>query len=245
MEASPDASELEKDPADSAQFSALPDEAGKAASYKSWQRDFVNWLYGAQSLELFRSPSLQEISQPGETERDFRVRLHQAAREERDRRAEQLRRKYAPKKDALEEKIRRSEQALAREQEQAKQQKVQTAISIGATLLGAFLGRKAVGVGTVGRATTAARSYSRTQKEAQDVARAEENIDVLKQRMEELQAQFDSEIRELESAISPMTEALETISIKPKKTNISVRLLSLAWAPFWLDPQGNATAGWQ
>jgi hypothetical protein len=32
--------------------------------------------------------------------------------------------------------------------------------------------------------------------------------------------------------IDPMTEPLTTIAIKPKKVNISVRLFTLAWAPY-------------
>jgi hypothetical protein len=44
-----------------------------------------------------------------------------------------------------------------REKEQAKQQKMQTAISVGVTILDAFLGGRRPWRGTIGRATTAAR----------------------------------------------------------------------------------------
>lgn len=50
---------------------------------------------------------------------------------------------------------------MERESEQAKQQGLQTAISVGATILGTFLGRKSIKVGTIGRATTAARGAGR------------------------------------------------------------------------------------
>jgi len=58
------------------------------------------------------------------------------------------------------------------EAEQAKQQKIQTAISMGATLLGAFVGRKAISYSTLGRATTTLRGAGRTLKETQDIERA-------------------------------------------------------------------------
>jgi glycerol kinase len=118
---------------------------------------------------------------------------------------------------------------------------MQTAISIGATLLGAFLGRKAVSTSTMGRAATAARTASRTWKETQDVGRATETVETLKQQLQDLEAQFAAETKELESAINPMTEALETVSVKPKKTNISVRLVALAWTPHWQDSTGGLT----
>jgi hypothetical protein len=133
--------ELEREPGAEALFGPLPAAAGKAKSYAGWQRDLAAWLYGSQTVELFKSPSSGEVSRPGEAERDFRVRLQQAGREDRDAKVEKLRRAYAPKIAALEDRIRRADQATQREREQASQQKVQTALSIGATLLGAFMGR--------------------------------------------------------------------------------------------------------
>jgi len=150
-------SDLERMPAEAAQFAELPAAAGKAKSYESWNKDFAGWLYRTQKVELLKSSSQKDVSKPGESERDFRIRLQQAAHEQRDQSVERLRQKYAPKITALQERIRRAEQAVEREAEQAKQSGIQTAISVGATLLGAFMGRKAVSATTVGRAATAAR----------------------------------------------------------------------------------------
>jgi hypothetical protein len=231
--------DLERAPAVDALFGPLPAEAAKARSYAGWNRDLTGWLYGSQTLELFRSPSTGGTSQPGECERDFRARLQQAGREARDRSVEKLRQTYAPKMAAIEERVRRAEQAVEREREQAQQQKMQTAISVGATLLGAFLGRKAVSASTMGRATTAVRSGSRTWKETQDIARAGETVDALKQQRADLESQFSAEMQALETAMSPATESLDTVPVKLKKTNIAVRLVALCWMPHWRDAQGN------
>jgi len=231
--------DLEREPAEDAAFGALPPEASKAKSYAAWSRDLVAWLYGSQTLDILRSPSLGEVSQPGESERDFRARLQLAGREKRDEGVERLRKAYAPKMAALEERIRRAEQTVEREREQASAQKMQTAISVGATLLGAFLGRKAVSTSTMGRAATAARAGSRTWKETQDVARAAETVEALKQQLSDLEAQFNCETQALEAAMSPATEVFETVPVKLKKTNIQVRLVALAWMPHWEDSKGN------
>ena len=231
--------ELEREPAEDALFGSLPAEAAKARSCAAWSRDLVAWLYGNQTLELLRSPSLGETSRPGESERDFRVRLQQAGREKRDGNVEKLRRAYAPKMAALEERIRRGEQAAERERQQASQQKMQAAISVGATLLGAFLGRKAVSTSTMGRAATATRAGSRAWKETQDVARAVETVEALRQQLADLEAQFAAETQALQLAFSPATETFDTVSVKLKKTNIAVRLVALSWMPHWQDSQGN------
>ena len=231
--------ELEREPAEDAPFGSLIAEASKARSYATWSRELVAWLYGSQTLDLFKSPSLGETSRPGESERDFRARLQQAGREKRDENVEKLRKAYAPKTAAIEERIRRAEQAAEREREQATQQKMQTAISIGATLLGAFLGRKAVSTATMGRAATAARAGSRILKETQDVARAGETVETLQQQVVDLESQFTAEMQALESALSPATETFDTVSVKLKKTNITVRLVALCWLPHWQDSAGN------
>jgi hypothetical protein len=49
----------------------------------------------------------------------------------------------------------------------------------------------------------------------------------------------------MEAKIDTQNEQLETVSIKPKKTNISVQIVTLAWAPFWRDDSGEATPAWQ
>lgn len=237
--------DLEKSPEENAQFVDLPGSAGKAKSYDKWQKDMAAWLYRSQKLELFTSPSLEQTSNPDESERDFRIRLQQAAREQRDGAAERLRQKYAPKVAALEEKKRRAEQAVEREAEQAKGQKMQTAISFGATLLSSFMGRKAVNLTSLGRATTAVRGIGRSMKESQDVGRAEETVAAVNEQQTELDAQFKAETEALEKSGDPQTEALETIVVKPTKANISIKLLSLAWAPHWRDAQGQTTPAWE
>jgi hypothetical protein len=184
------ASDLSDGPDDHAGFADLPAAAGKKKSYDGWSKEFAAWLLRSQKVELLRSPSLKVVSKPDESERDFRVRLQESTRQDRDKAAEALRQKYAPKQAALQERRRRAEQAVARESEQATQQGIQTAISVGASILGAFLGRKAISAGTIGRATTAARSASRVLKETQDVGRAKESVEAVDQAIADLDAQL-------------------------------------------------------
>jgi hypothetical protein len=225
--------DLESEAQPNAQFAEVPAVATKVKSYATWQKDLASWVYRNQRLELLESPSLNVVSNPGESERDFRVRLQQIAREERDEAVEKLRRKYAPKFAQLEERKRRAEQAVAREAEQAQGQKVQTAISFGATLLSSFLGRKRTSLTTLGRATTAARGVSRSMKESQDVGRAEDNVAAVTQKIADLEGEFQAEAAALERTLDPQTEPLEKVSLKPTKANISVKLVTLAWAPYW------------
>jgi hypothetical protein len=236
--------DLEQTPEDGAQFLPLPASAGKAKSYVEWGKDFGTWLFRTQKMELIKSPSSKEISKPGESERDFRVRLQQSGREQRDKAAEALRQKYAPKIATLQDRIRRAEQQKEMQQVEARSSQVQAAISVGASILGAFLGRKTISAANIGRATTAIRSAGRVMKESQDVGMAQENIAALQQQLADLEAQFKSESESLVAATDPLSEKLESVSIKPTKANIAVKLVALAWMPHWRDNQGRLTPSW-
>lgn len=237
--------DLEPTPGEGALFTSPPAPASKARNYDTWKKDFASWIYRNQRLELLESPSFELASNPGESERDFRVRLQQLAREKRDEAVEKLRQKYAPRMAALEDRKRRAEQAVAREAEQASSQKVQTAISFGATLLSSFLGRKTLSFSTLGRATTAARGVSRSMKESEDVTRAQESVEALTQQIADLDAQLKTDTEAIQQASDPQTETLETVSLKPTKSNIDVKLVTLVWAPYFRNAQGQLSPAWE
>ncbi|MEJ2231238.1 MAG: ATP-binding protein [Nitrospirales bacterium] len=239
------ADDLDSHPVESATFADLPAPANQSKNYKEWEKTFADWVYRNHVLEIWKSPSLETTSQAGESERDFRIRLQQLAHEVRDAETEKLRKKYASKLAALEDRIRRAQQAVDREAEQAKQQKLQTAISFGATLLSAFLGRKAVSGTSMGKATTAVRGLSRSMKESQDVDRASENVEALTQQLAGLETEFKKEADALARRWNPQEEILETVAVRPKKSDISIRLVGLSWAPFWMDPQAGRTPAWE
>lgn len=231
-------SDLDKSPAGGASFETVPTDAAKAKSYEVWKKDLAAELYRSTKLELLQSPSSGEISKLGEGEKEFRLRLQQAAREDRDAKAEQLRRKYAPRMTTLQDRIRRAEQQLAVQEEQAKSAKMQTAISFGSAILSAFLGRKKISSGNVGRVGTVARGMTRQSKESSDVDRAEDTVEALRAQLKELETQFQSDLDAMVSKIDPLTEELETITLKPKKTNVTVPAVVLCWVPHVRSEKG-------
>lgn len=225
-----EAGELEKAPVNGASFQELPPAAGRAKNYATWNKDFVNWIFANQKVDLFQSPSCGELSQPEESERDFRVRLQTIARERRDAEMEAIRQKYGSKLAALEEKIRRAENALEKEQQQKQSATFEQAISIGSSLLGALFGSRKTST-ALGKAATAARGVGRIRKESQDVGFAQENLDTLREQYADLEARVKEETGMIAAAVNPATEKFEVISIRPKKMNITPRLCTLIWVP--------------
>jgi hypothetical protein len=220
---------LERDAPDGAAYHDVPAAALKSKNYGAWGRQFVAAVLARESLDLLRSPGTGEISRPDESERDFRARLQQTSREKRDRTLDALRKKLAPRQAALDDKLRRAQQVVSRETEQATGQKLQTAISVGATLVSMFMGRKAISASSIGRATTAARGLGRTMKESEDIGRAQQDLDAIQQQRQQLDDELKAESASLEAAADAATETFERISVKPKRANFSLKLTALVW----------------
>jgi len=225
-----------------ARFAALPAAAANAKNLAAWRNALVSHLYQNVTLDLHACPALRLVSQPGETAGDFAARVAQAQREQRDAAVEKLRAKYAPKLQALQDRVRRAEERVEREKAQYGQQKMHTAISVGATLLGAFLGRKAVSAGTVGRASTAMKSAGRVGKEKEDVERAGESVGALRERLATLEQEFAQETAILTGRFDPAAVAVETKLVRPRKSDITVGEIAIAWVPWRAGADGLAEA---
>ena len=221
--------DLDTEPSDGASFVELPVLASREKSYASWSKSLKSWLYRSQSLDLFECTDLKMISQPRETRAEFTARLAQAAREERDLAVEKLRSKYAKKVDSLQGKIARAEARVEKEEAQYKQQKLQTVISVGTTVLGALFGRKVRSTRTVGSAATAARGAGRMAREKGDIGRAEDTLEDLRQQLAELEQETAAEVEEVQASFDPESLEVETRTLAPKKADIEIESVALAW----------------
>ncbi len=230
--------DLRKQPESGAQFEPVPSAASRPKNYTTWKKKFSNYLYQHRTLSISTCKAVKEVSKPGETEADFRLRVEQVLREKRDAEVEKLRKRYASKFTTLQDRLRRAQDKVEREKSQYGQQKLQTAISFGATVLAAFLGRKAVSASSVGRATTAMRGASRAMKEKGDIAAANETVEAVQQRMNELQQKFDADTTKLQESLDIGNLTFDTAEIRPRKSDISVGNLALVWVPWVSRPDG-------
>jgi ribosomal protein L12E/L44/L45/RPP1/RPP2 len=129
---------------------------------------------------------------------DAAAETAQRTREQRDAAVEKLRTQYAPKLRRLQEKVRNAEQVVQREEGQARGAKTQTAISAGATILDALLGRK-ISRTSMGRATTTARGAQRAMQQEQDVKAAKEDLESAQAEYERLEDELADKIAEIQA----------------------------------------------
>ena len=231
---------FETDPEDGATYADLASELTQPKKYSTFQSQLKEHIYRKHTMTVWKCKRLKEQSHAGETESDFRVRLKHSAREMRDLQVEKLRKKYASKIASAEERVRKAEQRVEREKEQASSARMSSMISIGSSVLGALFGRKLASATNVRRAGTAARSLTRGSKDKADVAHAEETLEEYSRRLEDLSVELDDEIREIEDELDIDNLELDEDEIRPRKSDLSISEVMLVWAPWMVDKNGIA-----
>jgi hypothetical protein len=217
--------------------------ARQSKTYTAARDQFVEWAYQNVTLDILYCGLLDAYSEAGEKDGDFRARLLHKARELRDAKIDEIRRKYADKIADLEDDARRAHAMLEKQRNEARAAKVSTVVSIGQTILGALLGRKTT-ASTISRGATAARGASKAWEQSGDVRGAEEKLASIEQQMADLNAQAEEDAGAIRKACDMSEQEFEKTSIRPLKKNINVQAYGLAWLPY-LDKGGKLTPVWE
>lgn len=232
--------EFMSSPPTGAEFADLPEDLQTSKNYKTWQKEFKEFLYRQQELNVWKCESPKKYSEPNESLGDFKVRLEQDLSEKRDTEVEKLRKKYGAKFTSMRDKIRRAEDKLDLEKSQYREKSMKSKFSIGSSILGALLGRKTLSATNVRRAGSALNSRSRVEKEKQDVDRAEDKLEDLQAKFKDLEVEFNEAIESLEEKLSVENLEFEDLRVAPRKSDISVEDYCVCWLPWRVDTQGIA-----
>jgi hypothetical protein len=227
-------------PEPNARFGPVPDELLNPQSLSTWQKQLKTFCYRTQRLDVWKCPPLKAYSHPGESQRDFRVRLTQLARQKRDLAIEKLRHRYATKFNTLEKRIATAVERLQREKTESQKASIDSAISLGSSLLGALMGRKLASRTNVRRASSSAKRISAAAKQHSDVAAAKKKLSAARRELAEVETELAGAIDTLNASLHPSGLPIEPVPLKPRKADIQVAELSVAWTPWQVDPSGHA-----
>lgn len=209
----------------------MPSELKTPAAFKSFGDDFLNYLYRENTLKVHYHPVAKLYGEPGESEREFKIRVQQAVREQRDGEVEKLRRKYATEFQKLETKLYREQQELARDQATYEGRKREELLSAGESIisvLGVF-GRR----GSTTALSKAARKRRLTAKSKTDVDESVREIARLQDEIQKIRGSMEQQVNDIHSMWDAKLEAIETHTVRPKKSDCAVETVSLAWTPYW------------
>lgn len=231
---SPDADCL-SEPDPDFRFSELPDDLRSQAKFRSFKSQLKDHLYRHSRMTLYKCSGLDGYAPGGGTEGEARRHFQQLLREKRDLETEKLREKYASKIDSVEKKIRTAEDRVEREEAQYGQAKWSSLLSVGSSILGAFVGGRRGGV------MTAARGVGRASQQKDDIRRAEKALQKLHDDIEELEDELREEIDELAKQCDIDKIELDPTEIPPRKSDLKTEDVAILWTPWQVDSTGIAT----
>ena len=210
-------------------FAPMPEDANSSREISSISKKLADWLYYNSKHTINVHQELGLFQHPDETPRAFRIRLQQAAREARDEEVDKLEEKFEKQIDRLETKLRKEERELAEDEADYSARKQQEMVGIGESVVNFFVGRRS------SRAVSSAMSKRRlTTKALQDVEESKDVIEDLQADIQELEEELEEQTREITAKWADLLDNVTTEEITPRRTDVHVETVALAWLPAWL-----------
>jgi len=222
-----------------AYFDELPESINQARKISGLKKHLSDYLYHNSSITLLHSPVLEVYSHPNESERGFRMRLQQAAREKRDEEVDEVSARYEKRLDTLQDRMRSAEAKLAAKEADVAARRTETLATVGESVVGMLMGRRST------RVASRALSKQRQTKLAKiKLEEAEADVEDLQQDIDKLEEELQGEVVEVRDRWEEALVKFEEVAVKPRRTDVQIDLVGLAWAPHWqitYQSRGGAT----
>ena len=221
-------SDLMQRPEKEAVFDEVPESINESPEFTSLKDDLADHLYHNSTVKLLHSPILEAYSKPKESEREFRMRLQQIAREKRDEEIDEISERYEDKLEKVQDRLRREEADLAQREVDVSARKRETLVSVGESLVGVFLGRRSSRM-----ASTALSKQRQAAKAKLQLEEARDDVTELEEDIEELEAELREEVAAAKERWEESLTDLEEYEVRPRRKDVQIGVFGLAWAPHW------------
>lgn len=228
----PQAPSTEDQPDSSGQFADLPSELTRDKSYTIFARQLKDHLYREASLILFRCESPEAISSLDEPEPDFRNRV-----------ALTLPQLLADEKLKLQERFRskleKADRAVREAQTKVSTRRWQFFAKLG-TMLWVVVDTvmSAMGKNLPGRRRSLDPAIQSMATETGQQSNAKADLENAQHDKDQLQQQYDNELKKLETNYTPGGLPISPFNLKPQKGDIEVSDVSLVWLPVRMSAAG-------
>ena len=203
-----------------AHYYDLPGIISKDKGLKKAVRGIKAYLYRVENLTLFRCRVFKLESKAGESRSEFIVRVKDHLNEKKELEIEKLKRRYAAKEQAAQNRLLRAQERLSRESSEA----TSSIIEMGISVLSALFGKRTST--TIGRAVS---KGGRILKERSEMSRAEAYLAKVQEDIEVLNDQLEEKIDHIDRKYHIEECTLESFKIKPRKTDIVVDQCAIVW----------------
>ena len=223
-------------PEPEAYFDTLPDTVNESRKLTALRSELEEHLYRSSSIKVLYNPATKLYSNPNESERDFRARVSQVARELRDAEVDTLEGRYRSRLRTLEDRLRNARVALEKRELTARQRKQDALITAGETVFSLFSGRRR-------SISSAARKVTQATTTKADINAAEDKVSDVEADIDHMKAELKRETEAIVARWEGTIETFEEQPVTPRRTDIQVSLFALAWVPSWyiIYRSGNIT----
>ena len=223
--------DCQQNPQRGASFFAVSAELFERKAITALKKQLNDYLYHEKKLKLLRVPSLKLESRPGESREQFHQRLVGILRDRKEEQAAKIEERFGRKQKQLQTRLEKAMARLQKEKGDVKARSVDTALSFGVALFGAFFGRKGLSVTNASRSARGVRSAGRLIKEKGDVQRVEQEIDRIEQDLQALAVELQDALTLISERFDPDHYPVETFALTPRRSDIFEVGITLVWEP--------------
>jgi hypothetical protein len=208
-------------------FGDLPSGLTDSKRLTALRRELADMLYTVGHLTIMHNPTLGLYADPDGEFSEFRARVQQAAREQRDAEVDNATRKAESVMDKLEANQRRKMQRLEAEQRELAERKREEMFTTGEAVIGLLRGRTAYTLSRMSRAAV----YSKQSKN--DISQHQLGLEEIARDMAQAEQDYEAALREINERWARVAAQFEPYVITPYKKDITVDLFGIGWAPYW------------
>ncbi len=212
-----------------ATFDPVPVPLATARKLVALEKDFVNYLYRSMAMSLWYNPVLRAYSRPGQSELEFRASCEESARQSRDAETAKLQARYQAKTDALRAKVTALQHKIEALEAEVGARRTEESWTNIESVWDALTKRR------IRRPiSTAQRAKRMAEQAVADLDTNRAKLAELNQQVTDLEAQRTAEWQSVTEKWFQAVQGTQPVTVTPKKADIRVELLGIAWIPYWV-----------
>ena len=202
-----------------------------AKTARTYETDFVNYLYRDASIMVWGNEKLGVFADEDDTEDDFLDKCKDKIEELSSAEIEKIKKTHEAQLDKLEAKLKKLNVTLEDKQNQVKQRGVQTVAAAGELILSLIQKRKK----SVSSSLTKVNQTS-TAKKAQE--KVELEIETVTDQIQDAIDNYEAKLEEIQEKWDKILDQNKQIKITVAKKDIFVDAFGICWTPYYTNSLG-------
>jgi hypothetical protein len=218
-------------------YEDVPSGMNTASEIKSIEKSLSNWLYEEKRYFLQQNEELELYKSSEETDNAFQMRISLKARELRDEQIDNLHDQYEKKFIKLEEKVRREKRDLDEAEAEQRSRRNDELFNVVENVFGGIFG------GRRRRSSSMSTKRRMARKAKEKVRASEEDLYELQIAKEDLERELQEKVDVIRSKWEEKESAISKKEIKPRRSDVIIDKVRLAWYPYWIGHGIKEAAG--